>query len=168
MNNPHSASQGGSFCSAPRALFWPVLAIVGLSVGGCDEYGAPTHLAAADTIQAVAEPAKQTQMASAAGKYLAGRFARRNRDFESAARLLTDALQLDKENRKIRRQAFFAMVASGRFEEAAKLANLIVDVNNVAPISTLTLVVEDVRAKKLDQAAKRGPHDCVRQKPLMS
>jgi len=94
-------------------------------------------------------------MASAAGKYLAGRYARRNRDFGSAARLLTGALELDKKNRRIRRQAFFAMVASGRFDEAAKLANKIVDGNNGAPISNLTLVVEDVRGKKYKQAAKR-------------
>ena len=155
MNNPYSASHGGLFCSAPRALLWPILAVIGLSISGCEENGAPTHLVAADNIQAVAEPARQTQVASAAGKYLAGRFARRTRDFQSAARLLTDALQLDKENRRIRRQAFFAMVASGRFEEAAKLANLIVDGNNGAPISNLTLVVEDVRAKQFEQAAKR-------------
>jgi tetratricopeptide (TPR) repeat protein len=124
-------------------------------MGGCDENGAPTHVAAADDVHAVAEPVRRTQIASAAGKYLAGRFARRNRDFESAARLLTDALQLDKENRRIRRQAFFAMVASGRFEEAARLANRIVDGNNGAPISNLTLVVEDVRANRFEQAAKR-------------
>ena len=155
MNNPQSTSHGGPFFNAPRAFFWPVLAIIGLSVGGCDENGGPTHLAAADNIQTVVEPARRIQMASAAGKYLAGRYARRSRDFTSAARLLTGALELDKENRRIRRQAFFAMVASGRIEEAAKLANLIVDGNNGAPISNLTLVVEDVRAKQFGQAAKR-------------
>ena len=47
------------------------------------------------------------------------------------------------------------MVASGRFEEAAKLANRIVDSNSGAPISNLTLVVEEVRTKKYVQAAKR-------------
>ena len=85
------------------------MAIIGLSISGCEETGTPPRLVAADNVQAVAEPAekttKETRMASAAGKYLAGRFARRNRDFNNAARLLTDALELDKENRRIRRQA---------------------------------------------------------------
>jgi tetratricopeptide (TPR) repeat protein len=94
-------------------------------------------------------------MASAAGKYLAGRFARRNRDFGSAAKLLTDALSLDKANRKIRRQAFFSLVANGRLEEAAVLARKIVETNAGEPISNLTLVVEDVRRGKFDLAATR-------------
>ncbi|MDC0033597.1 tetratricopeptide repeat protein [Alphaproteobacteria bacterium] len=155
MNNLHSASCGGSNYSTASFYFWPVLAIIGFYLGGCEQNGSRIHLAAADNIQAVAEPTKQVQVASAAGKYLAGRFARRSRDFNNAARLLTDALQLDKENRKIRRQAFFAMVASGRFEEATKLANMIVDGNNGAPISNLTLVVEEVRAKQFEPASKR-------------
>ena len=155
MNNPHPASHGGSFRSAPGALCLLVSGIFGLAVAGCDDHSRPTHLAAARDVHVVAEPARHTQVASAAGKYLAGRFARRSRDFGSAARLLTDALELDKENRRIRRQAFFALVASGRFDEAAKLANLIVDGSNGAPISNLTLVVEDVRAQQFEQAAKR-------------
>lgn len=155
MNNLISAIQGGLLRKAPGTLSVPVLAIIGLSITGCAESGAPTHLAAADNIQSVAEPARQAKKASAAGKYLAGRFARRTRDFDSAARLLTDALLLDGDNRRIRRQAFFAMVASGRFDEAVKLANKIVDGNNGAPISNLTLLVEEVRAKKFEQATKR-------------
>ena len=155
MNNPYPASRGGSLRSAPRVLFLLVSGIIGLAIAGCDDNSTLTHLVAAQEIRAVAEPARQTQVASAAGKYLAGRFARRNRDFNSAARLLTEALRLDKENRRIRRQAFFATVASGRFEEANKLANLIVDGSNGAPISNLTLVVEDVRVKQFKRAAKR-------------
>ena len=155
MNNLHSASHGGSLRSAPVVLYLLVSGIFGLAVAGCDDHSTPTHLAAARDVQAVAEPARHTKVASAAGKYLAGRFARRSRDFGSAARLLTDALELDKENSGIRRQAFFALVASGRFDDAAKLANLIVDGSNGAPISNLTLVVEDVRAQKFEQAAKR-------------
>jgi len=155
MNKPFSACHCGPSRGKPGVLVWPLLAVIGLSLGGCGHDGVPTHLAAANNLQGVAEPASNIRVASAAGKYLAGRFARRTRDFKSAAELLTDALELDKANRRIRRQAFFAMVASGRFDEAAKLANQIVDGNNGAPISNLTLVVEDVRAKRYEKAAKR-------------
>jgi tetratricopeptide (TPR) repeat protein len=132
-----------------------MLAIIGVSVAGCDDYGSPTHLVAADNVRGVAGHGGRVRSASAAGKYLAGRYARRNRDYPNAARLLTGALQLDKENRRIRRQAFFALVASGRFEEASKLAKLIVKSNKGAPIANLTLVVENIRAKQHEQVAKR-------------
>ncbi|MBT5047661.1 MAG: tetratricopeptide repeat protein [Rhodospirillaceae bacterium] len=112
-------------------------------------------MAAADKAQAVSEAPREIYVASAAGKYLAGRFARRNRDFGNAAELLTDALSLDSANRKIRRQAFFSLVASGRLEQAAKLARKIVGTNAGEPISNLTLVVEDMRRGQLDQAATR-------------
>ena len=132
MNNLHSATQDSLWSTAPKAVLFPVIIVAGMTISGCAERSAPTHLAAADSVQAVKGPSGNIQMASAAGKYLAGRFARRNRDFNNAARLLTDALQIDKKNRRIRRQAFFAMVASGRFDEAAKLARLIVKTNKGA------------------------------------
>lgn len=128
---------------------------LGLTVSACAQEGPPTRVAAADKVQAVSEAPREFYVASAAGKYLAGRFARRNRDFGNAAELLTDALSLDSANRKIRRQAFFSLVASGRLEQAAKLARKIVGTNAGEPISNLTLVVEDVRRGQLDQAATR-------------
>jgi tetratricopeptide (TPR) repeat protein len=128
---------------------------LGLTVSACAQEGPPTRVAAADKAQAVSEAPREIYVASAAGKYLAGRFARRNRDFGNAAELLTDALSLDSANRKIRRQAFFSLVASGRLEQAAKLARKIVGTNAGEPISNLTLVVEDMRRGQLDQAATR-------------
>lgn len=141
--------------SASRAVFWPIAVALGLTASACAQEGPPTRVAAANKAQTVSEPQKEFYVASAAGKYLAGRFARRNRDFGSAAELLTDALSLDTANRKIRRQAFFSLVASGRLEEAAALARQIVDINAGEPISNLTLVVEDVRRGQLDGAAAR-------------
>lgn len=141
--------------SASKTIFWPIAVTLGLTVSACAQEGTPTRVAAADKVQTVSEPQKKIYVASAAGKYLAGRFARRSRDFGNAAELLTDALSLDSANRKIRRQAFFSLVASGRLEQAASLARKIVDTNAGEPISNLTLVVEDVRLGQLDAAAKR-------------
>lgn len=138
-----------------KAVIWPIAIAVGLTASACAQEEAPTRVAAADKVRAVSETPQEYYVASAAGKYLAGRFARRSRDFGNAAELLTDALSLDSANRKIRRQAFFSLVASGRLEQAAALARKIVGANAGEPISNLTLVVEDVRRGELDAAATR-------------
>lgn len=141
--------------SASKAIFWPMAITLGLTVSACAQEETPTRVAAADKVRAVSEAPREYYVASASGKYLAGRFARRSRDFGNAAKLLTDALSLDSANRKIRRQAFFSLVASGHLEQAASLARKIVGTNAGEPISNLTLVVEDVRRGQLDEAAVR-------------
>jgi len=95
------------------------------------------------------------QIASAAGKYLAGRHARQHRDFGAAAEHFSGALQLESENRKIRREAFRSMIAGGRMEEAAALARQIVKDNEGAAIPNLSIVIEDALAGKLAEAEAR-------------
>lgn len=95
------------------------------------------------------------QLVSASGKYLAGRYARRSRDFGTAADYLSDALSIDTSNHEIRQQTFFALVSGGRMAEAAVLAKEIVDTDKGAAVANLSLVVEDAFASRFDAAAKR-------------
>ncbi len=87
--------------------------------------------------------ASSVQVASAAGKYLAGRHARQHRDFGAAAEHFSGALQLETGNAKIRRAAFRSLIAGGRMEAAAVLARQIVKDNDGAAIPNLSIVVED-------------------------
>ena len=95
------------------------------------------------------------QLVSASGKYLAGRYARRSRDFGTAADYLSDALSIDASNYEIRRQTFFALVSGGRMAEAAVLAKEIVATDKGAAVANLSLVVEDAIASRFEAAAKR-------------
>ena len=95
------------------------------------------------------------QLVSASGKYLAGRYARRSRDFGTAADYLSDALSIDASNYEIRRQTFFALVSGGRMAEAAVLAKEIVATDKGAAVANLSLVVEDAFASRFEAAAKR-------------
>lgn len=138
------------------ALGWTAVAVLGILASGCVSSGKPTRVAAADEVRsATGGRAAEFQLASASGKYLAGRFARRNRDYGNAAELLSDALSLDTKNRRIRRAAFYSLVASGKIDAATRLADDIVAENSGAPIANLALAMQDVRAGKLEAAAKR-------------
>jgi len=139
-----------------KALVRPVLVAMCLLPMGCNGEAEPTvRMVAGDRIQRVAAVAPDFQLASASGKYLAGRLARRSRDFDSAAALLSDALSLDPDNSRIRRQAFFSLVASGRIVDAVPLAREIIEENAGAPIANLTLAVEDADAGRFEAAEAR-------------
>ena len=138
------------------AVGWSALAVLGILASGCVGSGQPTRVAAADEMQGTADSrAPEYQLASASGKYLAGRFARRSRDYGNAADLLSDALNLDSKNRRIRRAAFYSLVASGKIDSAKKLAGEIVTDDSAEPIANLVLALQELRAGNRDAAAKR-------------
>ncbi|MEX2650783.1 MAG: tetratricopeptide repeat protein [Alphaproteobacteria bacterium] len=84
--------------------------------------------------------------ASPFGSYLAGRFARSERDLGSAASFLLKALADDPDNHDLRSQAFAALVVSGRIDEAIGLANEIIAADPAAPLPGLTLALAALRA----------------------
>ncbi|MEE8444154.1 MAG: tetratricopeptide repeat protein, partial [Alphaproteobacteria bacterium] len=128
----------------------------GVALSACAAGVVPPAVATADNARAAITPrAGGIQLASASGRYLAGRHARRNRDFGSAADFLSDALSLDTDNRRIRRQVFFALVASGRMEEAIKAARAVVAENKGASIANLAIAIDDFRAGRYAEAAQR-------------
>ncbi len=137
-----------------RLIAVPVIASLVL-VSACVDGSETGQVATVDGVQSDARIQQGVQLVSASGKYLAGRYARRSRDFSTAANYLSDALSIDANNRKIRRQTFFALVAGGRMSEAAVLAKEIVAADKGAAIANLSLVVEDAFASKFDAAAKR-------------
>jgi tetratricopeptide (TPR) repeat protein len=93
--------------------------------------------------------------ASASGRYLAGRYAHRSRDYEKAADYLSEVLAIDKGNKKVRRATFLALIEGGRMPQAATLAKKIVAVEKGAVIAILSLIVEDALAGKFALAEKR-------------
>ncbi len=142
--------------AAFRARFFtiPLIASIAL-VSACIEGDDSTIIATVNGPQSSGQSAPGLQLVSASGKYLAGRYARRSRDFGTAADYLSDALSIDASNRQIRRQTFFALVAGGRMQEAAVLAKEIVAADKGAAVANLSLIVEDALASKFDAAAKR-------------
>jgi tetratricopeptide (TPR) repeat protein len=95
-----------------------------------------------------------TPLSSGAGSYLAGSHAQRHRDFDAAADYFTGVLAVDADNRTIRRRAYFALVASGRIEEALRLAPDIAEEDPGEAIAGLSLVVEAVRLGRFAEARK--------------
>ncbi len=132
----------------------PLFASIAL-VSACVDGSDANQHANAGNGQAAGQTIPGIQKVSASGKYLAGRYARRSRDFGTAADFLSDALSIDASNRQIRRQTFFALIAGGRMAEAAVLAKEIVAADKGAAVANLSLVVEDAVASRFDAAAKR-------------
>jgi tetratricopeptide (TPR) repeat protein len=144
-----------------RASAW-VLLPAALAVTGCAgeaERSAPggeaARMAAAVRHGGSGSGGGRLMMVSAAGSYLAGSFAQRNRDYGSAADYFSSVLSTDAENRSIRRSAYLSLVAGGRMEEALEIARIVVAENPGAVIASLSLVVDDVRKKQYEAASRR-------------
>ena len=143
-----------AICAGVKHLLVPAVASA-VFVSGCVEGSDTNQFATVDVGKQANQMVDGIEVASASGKYLAGRYARRSRDFGTAADYLSDALSIDASNKKIRRQTFFALVSGGRMTEAAVLAKQIVAADKGAAIANLSLIVEDVVAGKYDAAANR-------------
>jgi len=127
-----------------------------VALAACARDLAPPAVATADNARAeIPAPLAGVELASASGRYLAGRHARRTRDFGSAADFLSDALTLDAANRRLRRQVFFALIASGRMKEAIAAAPAVAAENQGSTVAGLALVVEDMKAGRYAEAAGR-------------
>ncbi len=101
--------------------------------------------------------------ASVSGRYLAGRYAHRSRDYMKAAEYLGDVLAIDDGNLKVRRVRFLSLIGSGRMPEAAIIAKNIVAAERGDAIAILCLIVEDalegrfaMAEKKIKSIPKRG------------
>ena len=92
---------------------------------------------------------------STVGNYLAGRFAQKRRDFATAARLLSNALKADPNNRDLLRRAFLANLASGQMSAAHTLAARITAAENTSPLANLMLVVGEIRDGAFEAAERR-------------
>jgi len=124
-------------------------------VSACIDGSDSSQLATVEGSHSAEQTLPGVQLVSASGKYLAGRYARRSRDFGTAADYLSGALSIDGSNGQIRRQTFLSLIAGGRMSEAAVLAKEIVAADKGTGIANLSLVVEDAFASRFKAAEKR-------------
>ncbi len=90
------------------------------------------------------------------GDYLAARFAITNRDTTSAADFYIQAVASDPFNVPLIHQAFSLAVASGRHDDAARLARRLATLDQKSTgLMELVLLVDDLRAEKLADARTR-------------
>jgi tetratricopeptide (TPR) repeat protein len=89
------------------------------------------------------------------GSYLAGRFARSERDTAAAAEFYEDALAEDPDNPALLQRTFLAMLAEGRMERAIELAGRRAEDEPRAVISEMVLAIEDIRTGRLASARER-------------
>lgn len=87
-----------------------------------------------------------------AGSYLAGQHATLIRDFGAAADFMAAALAYEPENLELLRRTFYLMAGEGRFQEADKLAQRIVEAGPDDPIAGLYLVEREFRNKRYAEA----------------
>lgn len=138
-----------------RRVAATVLFGLALALGACAGATAIDRVAADDAANAESAGSGIVGLeeASPFGSYLAGRFARSERDLGSAASFLLKALADDPDNHDLRSQAFAALVVGGRIDEAIGLANDIIAADPAAPLPGLTLALAALRAG--DPAAAR-------------
>ncbi len=134
------------------ALLLPAM----LSVGACAGSEQPVRLAAVEqTVPQTSFLARPFMLASASGSYLAGAHAQRRRDYAAAADYLSSALEIDSENKRLRRRTFIAMLASGRVDKAIELAEGILDADTGARLAALSIAVRDAKSGRFDAMEKR-------------
>lgn len=100
---------------------------------------------------------------SSFGPYLAGRFARTNRDTKAAADYFRKALERDPTNELFLEEAFYLEASAGNWPESEKLAKKIVKKNPSHALANTLLAVNAVNKGQLEEADKylsvkiRGP-----------
>ncbi|HXQ49630.1 MAG TPA: tetratricopeptide repeat protein [Stellaceae bacterium] len=90
------------------------------------------------------------------GSYLAARHAQQSHDYDSAARLMERALADDPNNIDLVRRSFVLRISDGHVAEAVPLAQRLVDLDGNSGLAAIVLLVEDIKAGKLDDAAQRA------------
>ena len=92
---------------------------------------------------------------TAAGAYLAGRFAARRHDFETASGYFLATLAHDPDNATLVREAFTMALRGGRLDDAALLAEQVVAAYPTNRLAPLVLVVDAVRQDDFALASRR-------------
>jgi tetratricopeptide (TPR) repeat protein len=92
-----------------------LVTIIGASLSACAQ-GQSTQASMTDVL------ASPPQHESFSGSYLAGRFAQRQQDWESAQHFMNSALDYDKGNEQMIQRTFLLALGSGNFESAKALA----------------------------------------------
>ena len=124
---------------------WLAVAVLAIPLGAC----------VADDDRAASRPRETILDGSAAGGYLAARYAERTRDYDVAARFLMQALEDEPDNFDLLIRAHAALIAAGRFDDAIKIAQRILQVSQGNPSAQFTLAIDDVRHGQYASATSR-------------
>ena len=92
---------------------------------------------------------------SAMGNYLAGRFARAQRDMSAAARYLMAVLDEDPDNPELLRRAFMVLAVEGSMDQATALARRLVALDDTVPFAPYVLIVDDLKQGRFAAADTR-------------
>ncbi|HEX9685020.1 MAG TPA: hypothetical protein VGA25_04115, partial [Burkholderiales bacterium] len=111
-----------------------------------------TRLLADDPQSANAESAP---LESPLGNYLAGRYARSNRDTGAAVDFFEAALAEDPANRTLQNRTFLLMLADGKIERALALAPTLAEEPQTAAMAELLLAAQLLRQGDLAGARDR-------------
>ena len=128
-------------------------AIVGVAV----TLGLPSALAAQAPTQ------QELLHSNAAGSYLAARHAGAERDAPSAAAYYLNVLKLDPRNTDLLSRSFLSVLTEGNVEEAAKLADRLIQIDQTDRIARLVVGVQALKQNKYSSARQnfaqsvRGP-----------
>jgi len=109
-------------------------------------------------------PAGAATEPSGLGAYMAGRFAYAHGDTRTAAHLLSLAAAADRDNTELQQLAFTLLLAEGRLDEAAPLAERLLLIDEDAPLPTMLLGVR--AASKGDFAAAQKRFEAMPRKGL--
>jgi len=123
-----------------RALAVSVAA--GIALAGC-----------VDLLGKKGDAAEPAALESPLGSYLAGRYARANRDTRAAVDFFEAALAEDPDNMVLRNRTFLLMLADGKVARALELAPSLVEEPQTASMAEMLLAADHVRAGRLKQAA---------------
>ena len=115
--------------------------LLGFFVAGC----------ASGTRPIVADGEPET----AFGHYVAGQHARQIRDSRAAARYYLEALQRDPENRLLLNRAFMLLLTDGRYREALRLAERIVEESPGAGAAAILLTLDSLKSGRFEAGRAR-------------
>lgn len=89
---------------------------------------------------------------TAAGSYLAAQQANMDRDADAAATYYRAALRADQRNPELLEQAFYSLLADGEIDEAARLADRLIQLDRNNRIAHLVLGVRSLKQKQYKDA----------------
>ena len=127
----------------------PLALLLVALLSGCATAPGPARRSGAD----VPLPALSN---SPLGNYLAGRFARSQRDNDAAADFFILALNQDPDDPTLTRRAFIALIADGRMDEATRLAQRLLQGDARDDTATMLLAAVAMRKGDYAGAARRA------------
>ncbi|RAU23206.1 hypothetical protein CU669_03340 [Paramagnetospirillum kuznetsovii] len=99
--------------------------------------------------------ADESRLEAGLGAYLAGRFAQSHGDTRAAADYFTTASRRDPDNLDLQQRAFTLLVAEGRLDEAAVMAERLLIIDGEAALPSMMMGARDGRDGRFAAAEKR-------------